>query len=284
MFETTVEKKRTFAKNINITMTNSIIVTFLSALIGGLIGTYAGARFLNTREENKMKKVREIAIKALNIIKKYSRQSFKASENEFNTALTITEKRTIIVALHKLGIPFETPYNEVFEIKKIHFDDKVIDKDDIDDIVLQINKGYCDKLFYLDPDSYFVPNALLARRNVAKRYIKEVLSKSQCDKNKRVTYPENWNSSFGIGEYLVVRVLHEQVCFDFLYDNKGNPIPDRIDQIIHEIDMGLLDNTLQISYEVFKSVKTQTETNNIIQALVAQQQNATQNSPNGKAN
>ena len=48
---------------------NNIIVTLLSALIGGLIGTYAGARFLNTREENKMKKVREIAIKALNIIK-----------------------------------------------------------------------------------------------------------------------------------------------------------------------------------------------------------------------
>ena len=264
---------------------SNVFVPLLVAVIGGLIGTYCGSYFLHRREENKMEKVRGVAIKALEILKKYSKHSYKEAENEFNNSLTITEKRTIIVALHKLGIPFETPCNEVFDIRKTHFDDKkVIDKDDIDDIVLQINKGYCDNLFYLDPDSYFVPNALLARRDVAKRYIKEVLSKSQCDKNKRVTYPENWNSSFGIGEYLVVRVLHEQVCFDFLYDNKGNTIPDRIDQIIHEIDMGLLDDTLQISYEVYKSVKTQTETNNAIQALVAQQQNATQNSPSGKAN
>lgn len=252
---------------------NNIIVTLLSALIGGLIGTYAGARFLNTREENKMKKVREIAIKALNIIKKYSRQSFNASENEFNTALTITEKRTIIVALHKLGIPFETPYNEMFEIKKMHFVDKIIDKEEIDDVILQINKGYCDNLFYLDPDSYFAENTSLAKRNVAKKFVKEVLSKSRGDKNHLVSYPENWSSNFGIGEFQSIRVFQERVCFDVLFDSNGTPIPEKLNQIIHEIDMGLWDDSFQINYEVYRSIKSQIEMNNTFQALAGQQQN-----------
>jgi len=52
---------------------NEIIIAFLTALVGGLIGTYGGARFLNLREDYKMKKVRAIAIKALDVIKKYSK-------------------------------------------------------------------------------------------------------------------------------------------------------------------------------------------------------------------
>ena len=47
----------------------NFIIALLTALIGGLIGTYFGARFLNMREENKMQRVRDIAIKALNVIK-----------------------------------------------------------------------------------------------------------------------------------------------------------------------------------------------------------------------
>ena len=34
----------------------NFIIALLTALIGGLIGTYFGARFLNMREENKMKR------------------------------------------------------------------------------------------------------------------------------------------------------------------------------------------------------------------------------------
>ena len=60
---------------------NEIIIAFLTALVGGLIGTYGGARFLNLREDYKMKKVRAIAIKALDVIKKYSKQSYMNAEH-----------------------------------------------------------------------------------------------------------------------------------------------------------------------------------------------------------
>ena len=55
-----------------------IVHTFkaiLAAIIGGLIGTCGGARFLNMREDYKMKKVRTIAIKALDVIRKYSKHA-----------------------------------------------------------------------------------------------------------------------------------------------------------------------------------------------------------------
>ena len=67
---------------------NEIIIAFLTALVGGLIGTYGGARFLNLREDYKMKKVRAIAIKALDVIKKYSKQSYMNAESDFNTSLS----------------------------------------------------------------------------------------------------------------------------------------------------------------------------------------------------
>ena len=88
---------------------NNIILSLLIALIGGLIGTYCGSYFFFFLVENKMKKVRNIAIKALKILEKYTKQSYRDAENEFNNTLTITEKRTIAVALHKLGVPFEIP-------------------------------------------------------------------------------------------------------------------------------------------------------------------------------
>ena len=76
---------------------NELITTLLTALIGGLIGTYGGARFLNIREDNKIKKVRAIAIKALNVLKKYSKQSYRNAESDFNTSLSITEKRMVTI-------------------------------------------------------------------------------------------------------------------------------------------------------------------------------------------
>ena len=251
---------------------NNIVLSLLVALIGGLIGTYCGSYFLHLREENKMKKVQNIAIRALGILKKYAKQSYREAENEFNNTLTITEKRTVIVALHKLGVPFELPYNEMFDIKKMHFVDKVIDGEEIEAVILQINKGYCDNLFYLDPDSYFAENTSFAKRNVAKKYVREVLSKSRSNKNHLVSYPNNWNDNFGVGEFQTIRVFHERVCFDFLFDSNGIPIPEKMDQIIHEIDLGLWDDSLQMNYEVYKNVKAQIEINDTFQVLAAQQQ------------
>ncbi len=250
----------------------NIISAIMIAILGALIGTYGGAYFFSKRQESKMEKVRAIAIKALNILKKYSKQSFRNAENDFNTSLTIIEKRTILVALHKLGIPIGMPSDKVFSIKSIHFMDKVIEKDELDGIISQIRDGYCDHLFYIDPDTYFPANyTLFAMRNLAKTYVSNVLAKSTCDKNKRVSYPNNWISDFGVGEYLTLRVFHEQICFDLLYDNEGKAIPEKMEQIIHEIDMGLWDSSLQSNYEIYKNAKSQIEMNNTFQTLVTQQ-------------
>ena len=158
----------------------NFIIALLTALIGGLIGTYFGARFLNMREENKLQRVREIAIKALNVIKKYAKQSYRNAENDFNTSLSITEKRMVIVALHKLGVPIGVPSNEVFNIRKVFFVNTIIEEDEINGIILQINKGFCDNLFYIDPDTYFAANyTQFAMRNAGKKYVSEVLAKSR---------------------------------------------------------------------------------------------------------
>ena len=249
-----------------------IIIPIITAIIGALIGTYGGAYFFGRRQERKMNKVRAIAIKALNVLKKYSKQSFRNAENDFNTSLSLVEKRTVLVALHKLGIPIGVPSDEVFDIRKIYFIDSVINKDELDGIILQISKGYCDNLFYIDPDTYFAANfTLFAMRNVAKKYVRDVLSKSKCDQNRKVWYPENWVTTFGVGEYYSLRILHEQLCVDYIYDKDGNAIPEKMEQIIHEIDRGIWDNSLQSNYEIYKNAKSQTEMNNVFQALVTQQ-------------
>jgi len=250
------------------------VIPFATAIIGAIIGTYGGAYFLGRRQENKMNKVRAIAIKALDVLKKYSTQSYSNAENDFNTSLSLVEKRTVLVALHKLGIPIGVPYDELFNIKKIYFIDAIIDKDEIESIIHQINRGYCDHLFYIDPDSYFATNhTLFSLRNVAKKYVKEVLAKSKCDDNKKVWYPENWVANFGVGEYLSLRIIHEQLCVDYIYNKEGKPITEKIEQIFHEIDRGIWDNSLQNNYEIYKNAKSQTAMNNAFQSLVTQQPN-----------
>lgn len=242
--------------------TNSIFIALSTAFIGGIIGTYLGARFLQIKDEMKMKRIRATAIKALNIIKKYSKQSYRNVENEFNTSLSLTEKRIIIVALHKLGIPFGVPSNEVFNIRTILFVDKIIDKDEIDDMVLQIDKGDCDHLFYQDPETYFSANyTIFSMRNAGKKYVKEVLSKMEVNLDtKQFKNPINDLSQiFTLGEFKAIQVLREQVNDQMYFDSEGHPIKEKIESLIKDIDMGLWDSYLMWNYEAYQSVKMQTQ-------------------------
>lgn len=250
-----------------------IVIPILAAVLGGWIGAFFGNKYQKAREDEKIAKVRDIAIKALNIIKHYNGQSYIKSENQFNTDLTIAQKRTVIVLLHKLGIPIIVPANETFDIHKIHFADKIIDEKEIEGIVLQIEQKHCDNLFFIDAENYFgVNHQYIARREVGRKYVKEVLAKSHCDKkNNQVSYPEGWMSKFGLGEYLSLRVFHEQACYDMIYDQSGNVILEKIEQILHEIDMGIWDNTLFENYEMYKNAKTQIEFSNVFQTIVKQQ-------------
>lgn len=246
-----------------------ISTPLIAAILGGWVGAFFGNKYQKAKEEEKNAEIRKIAIKALHIIKKYSKQSYCAAENEFNTSLTITDKRCIIVLLHKLGIPVFVPANDSFDIHKVHFADRIIDVDEIDGIILQISQKHCDHLFYLDAENYFNSNRqLTAIRDVGKKYVREVLAKSSYNKEtKMVTYPNNWVSQFGLGEYMSIRILHEQACSDMIYDQTGNTDSSQITKIMHEIDMGLWDSCLLGNYEMYKNAKAQIEASNVLQSL-----------------
>lgn len=238
---------------------SDIIIPLATAIIGALIGTYGGAYFLSMRQEAKMDKVRSIAIKALAILEKYSQQSFRNAENDFNTSLSLVEKRTVLVALHKLGIPIGVPSDEAFNLRKVYFVDTIIDKDVLDDIILQIKKGYCDHLFYLDPDTHFTANyALYALRNAAKKYVTEVLAKSTLiHQHNLMSSPNNWETLFSLGELKPIMVFKEQVNIPLIFNTNGQPIKERIDSLIKEIDLGLWDSYLMWNYEAYQNARNQ---------------------------
>lgn len=60
-----------------------------------------------------------MAVKALDIFKEYAqhKKSYADSANEFNTKLNVSEKRAVVVALHKLGVPFEAPTRDTLILK-----------------------------------------------------------------------------------------------------------------------------------------------------------------------
>lgn len=247
----------------------NFIMMILTALIGGFIGTYLGARFLNMREESKMQRVRDIAIKALNVIKKYSKQSYRNAENDFNTSLTITEKRMVIVALHKLGVPIGVPSNEVFNIRKVFFVNMTIEEDEIDGIILQINKGFCDNLFYIDPDTYFAANyTQFAMRNAGKKYVSEVLAKSRVNvTTNQLIEPIDLGTIFSLGEFKAIQVLRDQVRDQMYFDKNGLPIKEKIESLMKDIDLGLWDMYLMWNFETYQNVKSQNQMGQLISSL-----------------
>ena len=247
----------------------NFIIALLTALIGGLIGTYFGARFLNMREESKMQRVRDIAIKALNLIKKYAKQSYRNAENDFNTSLSITEKRMVIVALHKLGVPIGVPSNEVFNIRKVFFVNTTIEEDEIDGIILQINKGFCDNLFYIDPDTYFAANyTQFAMRNAGKKYVSEVLAKSRVNvATNQLIEPIDLGTIFSLREFKAIQVLRDQVRDQMYFDKNGLPIKEKIESLLKDIDLGLWDMYLMWNFEAYQNVKAQNQMGQFISNL-----------------
>lgn len=66
--------------NIELTVVNIavfVLVPILTAVLGGWIGAYYGNKYRENKEAHEKEIVRNIAIKALNILKSYSRKSFR---------------------------------------------------------------------------------------------------------------------------------------------------------------------------------------------------------------
>lgn len=243
-----------------------VLVPILTAMLGGWVGAYFGNKYREDKELHEKAIVRNIAIKALNILKSYSGKSYREAEGEFNKSMSIAEKRTIAVALHKLGVPFGVPSNETFNIREIHFVDILVNENDINGIILQITKGYCDNLFYIDPDSYFASNfTLFAMRNSGKKYVKEILAKSKVNTETNVlTEPAELGTVFTLGEFKAIQVLREQVRDQMYFDKNGEPIKEKIDTLLNDIDLGLWDSYLMWNFENYQSVKAQIQMGQMI--------------------
>lgn len=253
------------------------LLPLVSGAIGALIGTYGGSYFLHWKQEEKIKNVRSMAVKALYIFKEYAqhKKSYADSANEFNTKLNVSEKRAVVVALHKIGIPFEISTKDDFDIKNLRLKDIIIDRDEIDAMILQIEKGNCDNLFFIDIESYFTSNLRLnAVRNVGKKYVEEVQSKSRVEKdapNTIVSQPD-WHKVFSPGELQIIFVLRIQLANTAYFLPDGNADPVKMKTLIREIEIGLWDNYLFWEYESYQNIRAQHNLANIIQNAVMGQQ------------
>ena len=262
----------------------SWLLPLISGAIGALIGTYGGSYFLHWKQEKKIKNVRSMAVKALDIFKEYAQQkkTFVDTANEFNTKLSISEKRAVVVALHKLGIPFETPTKDAFDIKNIRFKDIVIDKDEINTMIVQINKGNCDNHFFTDIESYFTSNLRLnAVRNVGKKYVEEVQAKSYIEKEKPDTIinPIDWHKQFTPGEFQTILVLRTQLANTDYFSQNGQADSKKIKDLIREIEIGLWDNYLFYDYESFTNIRAQHNLANVVQNMIMMNQQQVNNAP-----
>ena len=78
-----------------------ILVTLISGAVGAWIGTYYGAQFSAKKQEQRNKEMRNMAIKGLNILRKYSGKgnTYDMAEAEFNNSLSGAEKRVFIVGI-----------------------------------------------------------------------------------------------------------------------------------------------------------------------------------------
>lgn len=255
----------------------SWLLPLISGAIGALIGTYGGSYFLHWKQEKKIKNVRSTAVKALDIFKEYAqhKKSFADSANEFNTKLNVSEKRAVVVALHKIGVPFEISTKDDFDIKNLRLKDIIIDRNEIDAMIQQIEKGNCDNLFFIDIESYFTSNLRLnAIRNVGKKYVEEVQSKSRVEKdapNTIVSQPD-WHKVFSPGELQVIFVLRIQLANTAYFLPDGNADPVKMKTLIREIEIGLWDNYLFWEYESYQNIRAQHNLANIIQNAVMGQQ------------
>ena len=225
-----------------------------------------------------------MAVKALNIFKEYAQQkkSYAETASEFNTKLSISEKRAVVVALHKLGVPFETPTKDTFDIKNIRFKDIVIDKDEIVAMIVQIDKGNCDTLFFTDIESYFTTNLRLnAVRNVGKKYVEEVHSKSWVEKEKpnTIVNPVDWYKQFTPGELQTILVLRTQLANTEYFSQNGRADSNKIKDLIREIEIGLWDNYLFYDYESFTNIQAQHNLANVVQNMIMMNQQQVHNVP-----
>ena len=256
-----------------------IVYSLLSGAIGAIIGTFCGAYLIILKQDKVKRTTRKMAIKAINLFSKYAKKegTFNLAEQEFNSCISLAEKRTILVALHKLGIPVIVKPDSDFSIEKISFDCIKIDRDELTAISNQIEKGLCDHLFYTDPEAYFKEGIRLSSlRFLAKRWTREVLFNSSFDKETNtVYYPNNWFEKYSWGEKLALAVFKVRVSLNEYFDEEGKIAKSKIDQLLKEIARRLWDNCLCWDIEAYQNIQSANNLNNQFSTFLQAQKEET---------
>lgn len=263
-----------------------ISITLLSGVVGAFIGTYFGAVFSARRQEKRLREVRKMALKAINIFRSYAHggKTYDETADQFNNSMSVSEKRSAIVALHKLGIPVQVLSNESFNISKVTFARQIIDKEELDAISSQIESGYCDTLFHSDPEKYFDDNIRQkSLRTVAKRWVQEVLVNSTLSEDRQiVTYPKDWFNEFSLGERYAICVMKERISTEEYFNSNAQIDKKKIADLLRDIDYGLWDNCLYWDYTNYRSVISATSLNATVEQLIRNSQSIQQNPSDSK--
>ncbi|EHB43331.1 hypothetical protein SEENIN0B_03245 [Salmonella enterica subsp. enterica serovar Infantis str. SARB27] len=221
------------------------------------------------RDKTKNNGVRHIAIKSLELFISYakSNKTFKTAENDFNNKFSIPEKRAILVALHKIGVPVTTPSTSLFNISTVEFLSEIINKDEIKSMIKQIKNGNCDTLFYADVEKFFTENIRMNRiRNIAENYIENVMSLSSLrfDDNDipvEIIKPDNWGDLFTPGELKTIQTFIQMLIDPSYYDSRGNIKTNEMEKIISEIKSGMWDNYLLWDNTAYQNMQLQKKSN-----------------------
>ena len=252
----------------------SILIKITFGIISVLVGGFLGAYFQYWFQNRKVNRVRRIAIKALRIFLGYARmgQTFDMTASEFDNKINIVEKRAILVALCKLGIPIVRPVDETFCIEHMRFEKEVIDKETISLMIEQVNKGNCDELFFSDVEAYFSSNSrLLAVRAVAKKYVDIDFSKCIYDKKRGViNHPKIPTDLFTPGEINVLSVFRMRTCWDTYFDDNGKAILEKLANLKKEIDLGIWDTYLFWDWESYQNIQNQSKMANVFATMMMQ--------------
>ena len=192
--------------------------------------------------------------------------------------MAVSSKGLVLVALCKLGIPVVRSVDDSFHIENVRFEHEEIDKETIELMIGQVNKGNCDDLFFSDVETYFSSNTrLMAVRAVAKKYVDIDLAYCYYDKQKnQIMHTKIATDLFTPGKLNILAVFKLRSSWDTFFDLNGKVILEKLNNLKKEIDLGIWDTYLFWDSESYLNIQTQNRIANVITNVVLQNLEAQQ--------
>lgn len=192
--------------------------------------------------------------------------------------MAVSSKGLVLVALCKLGIPVVRSVDDSFHIENVRFEHEEIDKETIELMIGQVNKGNCDDLFFSDVETYFSSNTrLMAVRAVAKKYVDIDFAYCYYDKQKdQIMHTKIATDLFTPGKLNILAVFKLRSSWDTFFDLNGKVILEKLNNLKREIDLGIWDTYLFWDSESYLNIQTQNRMANVITNVVLQNLEAQQ--------